>query len=474
MMRAFALLFALGVASAQIMPPEVGYFTIKASGRTTGAAGYKLGMASAGWELSGWTILKAKAGATRGTLRIKYTADLDPYMRLRQYSLDIDGRGSIVARWSNGKLTVEGADTSKAKGNTASLECPNPPYLLDLNCFSQWAIVAKQVRLRGREGVQRILVFSPQTGKLVELSAQVGHTEPIGDRTAYKVAFSAPGVDAIAMIDSANSRLLRLSLPTNEIDVEFESECPDTTALATMDIAEQLKVNIPPSKIKCEGEVENSLEIGFLRAKLVLSLDAVPRTKTTWQRFEGTYQHGELEGEVEVEVKPFKGKGSWRMDQLEDLPDELRVFVETAPDVPAHNDVVQRIADGISAETVWSYICRANRWVADNVKHEANQPNPLVAAAERKGDPLAKARLLAALLRSKNIPARVVGGIYYFGQIWVPHYWVEAWVSPSVGWRPTDPSTGEDVNFSAMHITLFEGKGSVGSGRITILKTKKR
>ncbi|RKZ27037.1 hypothetical protein DRQ26_03605, partial [bacterium] len=67
----------------------------------------------------------------------------------------------------------------------------------------------------------------------------------------------------------------------------------------------------------------------------------------------------------------------------------------------------------------------------------------------------------------------VVGGLYYFGQVWVPHYWDEVWVSPSVGWRPVDPSTGEDRNFSAVHITLFEENGTIGAGNIDIVKLKK-
>lgn len=56
----------------------------------------------------------------------------------------------------------------------------------------------------------------------------------------------------------------------------------------------------------------------------------------------------------------------------------------------------------------------------------------------RKGDRVAKARLLTALLRNRNIPARIVNGVLLArGPEQQAHYWVEAWINDN--WMPMCP-----------------------------------
>jgi hypothetical protein len=74
------------------------------------------------------------------------------------------------------------------------------------------------------------------------------------------------------------------------------------------------------------------------------------------------------------------------------------------------------------------------RYVAFEVKNEPSIDGPQVSAADclkdGGGDCAAKARLLAALLRNRGIPARVVTGLTLTkGPEQRAHYWVEGWVN---------------------------------------------
>jgi hypothetical protein len=82
------------------------------------------------------------------------------------------------------------------------------------------------------------------------------------------------------------------------------------------------------------------------------------------------------------------------------------------------------------------------RFVDEKVQNEPSIDGPAVSAAEclkdQSGDCAAKARLLAALLRNRGIPARLVTGVTLTkGPEQRAHYWVEGWVHER--WLPMCP-----------------------------------
>lgn len=67
-----------------------------------------------------------------------------------------------------------------------------------------------------------------------------------------------------------------------------------------------------------------------------------------------------------------------------------------------------------------------------------------------------KSRLLVALLRASNIPARMVGGlILTSGSKRTSHAWVEAWVNGT--WIPLDALNGHFAEHPANYLTLYYG-----------------
>jgi hypothetical protein len=109
----------------------------------------------------------------------------------------------------------------------------------------------------------------------------------------------------------------------------------------------------------------------------------------------------------------------------------INVTTRTPAEFEAHSSLARRLTSGIDqprdqAEALFRY-----------VDHEiANEPSvggPPESAAEclknRIGDSGAKSRLLAALLRHRGIPARIVTGLTLAkGAEQQAHYWVEAWI----------------------------------------------
>jgi hypothetical protein len=85
------------------------------------------------------------------------------------------------------------------------------------------------------------------------------------------------------------------------------------------------------------------------------------------------------------------------------------------------------------------------RFVANEIHNEPHFDGPSAQPVDcleaRRGDRLAKARLLVALLRNRGVPARIVAGVTLSrGAEQRTHYWVEAWTYGH--WLPMCPFHG--------------------------------
>jgi len=476
---------------------ECGYWTIFSNDQTIGVTGYSLREDPEGWKSSGWTMLKVKYGGKEKLLHLKYSAVLDSMFRLKTYKLRLEDSIQIECTWKQGTIkivsgkaikneSVETAHTgfqakesvklsekpvsekqSPNKQTTTTLSADTPPYIMDVNLFPHLAIMMKQIDLKSAE-ITYLPILIPQLHKSTQLQVAVGHKEKLFDKPAYKISFSGEGIFGSAWVDSTSSIIRRIEYPREELVLQFSQQCPDTSVIAAKDI----EIKRPESKIKSEGVIENALRVEELKANIQIELSGDILTQRPWQKFKGEYKDNILKGKISITVDEYNGNKCIDFEGLKQLPEDLVSYVGPDENIPVEDDYVKGILERFCTEDVWKYVVQANRWVADNIKHKAGQSDGKVAGATRLGDPLARARLLTAILRNKGIPTKVVGGIYYFGAIWVPHYWIEVWLGKKVGWRPIDPSTGEDKNFSAVHITLFENQGEIITGEIAITKAK--
>lgn len=98
---------------------------------------------------------------------------------------------------------------------------------------------------------------------------------------------------------------------------------------------------------------------------------------------------------------------------------------------------------------------RLTNFVTD-IEEGVSLPSARYALDSGVGNPESKALLLVAMCRAVGLPARKISGIAFRDGDFVPHHWVEVWLSKNLQWVPFDPSTGEAGRVSASHIALLD------------------
>jgi hypothetical protein len=117
------------------------------------------------------------------------------------------------------------------------------------------------------------------------------------------------------------------------------------------------------------------------------------------------------------------------------------------PLVQTHHDRISTAARGLTAgltgsssqlDTAQALFHFVEQKIANDVRLDPRATSALTCLEAGKGDRAAKARLLVALLRNRNIPARLVTGVTLTkGAEQQAHYWVEAYLYDH--WLPMDP-----------------------------------
>jgi hypothetical protein len=106
-------------------------------------------------------------------------------------------------------------------------------------------------------------------------------------------------------------------------------------------------------------------------------------------------------------------------------------------------------------EIVWSLYQYAASFLRSESEDHPDDARSVLAA--ERGSPSGKARLLVALLRSRGVPARLVGGLRLEdgARKRATISWVEAWLGGK--WVPFDPSNGHYATLPANYLALYYG-----------------
>jgi len=145
-----------------------------------------------------------------------------------------------------------------------------------------------------------------------------------------------------------------------------------------------------------------------------------------------------VEIEYNIITRPYR-IDTWSAVDLEFVKEE---FLKSQPYQKHTAQKIQKIAASIRSSDTMITIKNAVLWVLKNVKYEKTYRRYSVTdtLSRRRGSCLSIADLLVAILRSLNIPARVVRGLY-LNRL---HAWVEAYVEreSKVYVVPIDPLAG--------------------------------
>jgi len=114
-------------------------------------------------------------------------------------------------------------------------------------------------------------------------------------------------------------------------------------------------------------------------------------------------------------------------------------------------------------QNVWKTSRNIETWVFEEIENKGFG-TAFASATEvldsREGDCSEHAVLMAAMVRSLSIPAKLVSGVTHYQGEFLYHMWVEVWTGD--GWFALDPTIG-DGSVDAMHIKFGESSATRGN-----------
>jgi hypothetical protein len=176
------------------------------------------------------------------------------------------------------------------------------------------------------------------------------------------------------------------------------------------------------------------------------------------QYFTGELSEGVMKGRVFVRSVPREVPfdSPYPLEKKHVDP-ELLPLLNTGPGLEVEYPPLATKAREIAWKSPNSFEAakRLNSFVTD-IEEGVSLPSARYALESGVGNPESKALLLVAMCRAVGLPARKISGVAFRDGDWVPHHWVEAWLSKEIGWTPFDPSTGEAGRVGAAHIALLD------------------
>ncbi|NRA36979.1 MAG: hypothetical protein HRU15_02460, partial [Planctomycetes bacterium] len=164
---------------------------------------------------------------------------------------------------------------------------------------------------------------------------------------------------------------------------------------------------------------------------------------------------------LQTSVLIFKLPNDTQLPQY--LPDHISKYVLPTNTIQSqHQEIIQLGKQLVNnTQSTAEKIERMYSYVHQSIKNSTYE-NTLDALAVSKWKEAfcgGKSRLLIALLRSQNIPARVVGGVILKeGSKRKTHSWVECWVNGT--WIPMDPTNGHWLKKPQHYLVLYHGDKS--------------
>ena len=146
----------------------------------------------------------------------------------------------------------------------------------------------------------------------------------------------------------------------------------------------------------------------------------------------------------------------------EQYPDEVLPYLESTDviqsDAPEIRELASQLREGVPGNDLSLTIRALYDFVHDEVENSdyENTLDALTTLKWREAFCGGKSRLLVALLRASNIPAKMIGGIILSpGSKRTTHAWLSVWVNGV--WVPMDALNGHFAEHPANYLVLYEG-----------------
>lgn len=176
------------------------------------------------------------------------------------------------------------------------------------------------------------------------------------------------------------------------------------------------------------------------------------------QYFTGELSEGVMKGRVFVRSVPreIPFDSPYPLEK-KNVDPEMLTYLEAGPGLEIEYPPLATKAReiGWKSPSAFEAAKRLNSYVYD-IEEGVSLPSARYALESGLANPEGKALLLVAMSRAVGLPARKITGVAFRDGDFVPHHWVEIWLSKAIGWTPFDPSTGEAGRIGAAHIALLD------------------
>ncbi|MCD6595754.1 transglutaminase domain-containing protein [bacterium] len=419
-------------------------------------------------------VLSATTTMTIAGTQTIYTSEtyLDAGYHPSSYNVKVSmpsGNQEISAIFEHGMVNITG--NAGIKQTEQKIPFARNGYILDQNLFAHFWILNNVIN--PRLGNIDLNIVIPQLMTSVKLDVVNEEQKKYNGKDASHFIGKLGDTD-IELWISLDGKIISVIYPTQKIEVklgEIKSLAEESAKLP------EGYNPISDNEISDKDYMKPIFKCK--KFKVHISFDPQGRLDKIYlnrrqQTYLGSIDQHSVDGELDIQKLSHRVTLSGEWPLLEPLVSDPE-FSAPAPGIDSDDDEIINRANAIveSAKTIWDAARGINLWVNRNITLKPVRYTAKDAIIKGKGDPLTKALVCTAMLRSIGIPARVVQGIL-FADVQLDHSWVEVFLGQELGWAPMDPTTNEVDDLSARHISLWVGeeKPPVYAKDITIDKIK--
>jgi len=413
-----------------------------------------------GYALKNYSLIKIPMGGTVQEVYLDSYAILNVDYSLKNFTFGLvsgDYTTDVYGEIQNGKLFVK--VLSQNNESKVTFDASNGIYLP--------AVVPLMAKAKGFPiGKFSLPTFDPFSLITNDLEVYIDSVEEVetgfGKKKGHKLSLVFSGVSSYMWVDKEGRVIREEETGGMEMVAVSKEKALDMPYVENIggDLLDELAVS-------CEGEIPDPRSLSYLK---VLIKGIEPEFFDLEDDFQTVVSRDPLIPEIHPD------------NITKSEPENFDIYLKSETFVQVGDariaDASTKIIAGLDNNEA-----RANAiatWVFKNIKKDyaVSLPSAVDVLEVRKGDCNEHTSLYTALARSAGIPTKICIGVVYKDGLFYYHAWPAVYLD---GWRPIDPTFGQDVA-DATHIMILEGGFErqadllrvVGKMSVTVLETSRR
>jgi hypothetical protein len=436
------------------------WMDVRLGGAKIGYTMQSFGNTPLGYTLKDYSLVKIPMGGTVREVYLDSYAILNVDYSLKNFAFGLvsgDYTTDVYGEVSNGKLLVK--VLSQSNESAVTFDASKGIYLP--------AVVPLMAKAKGFPvGKFSLPTFDPFSLVTNDLEVHIDSLEEVetgfGKMSGYRLSLVFSGVSSHMWVDKSGRVIREEETGGMEIVAVSKEEALDMPYVENIggDLLDELAVS-------CEGEIPDPRNLTYLKV-------LINGIKPEFFDLSDDFQTVVSTDPLILEIHPSDIKPSEQENYEAWLKSETFVQVEDARIKKAASDITSRSTDNTaSADAI-------GEWVFKNIEKDyaVSLPSAVDVLEVRKGDCNEHTSLYTALARAAGIPTKICIGVVYKDGLFYYHAWPAVYLN---GWRPMDPTFGQDLA-DATHIKILEGGFErqadllrvVGKMSVTVLETSKR